>query len=366
MSAFCEPDTTTSMPQASCSSGIAPSDEIASTTHRTPRCLALAPRSRGRRRRRRSRSPHACRRAPSRRRTRRAARPRPRASASRPTRTAARRPRSRSGARSGSNARRNGPPRRRARGRRERQVRDGGLHRAAAGRGQAGPRRSASGRPPAAVRARARARPELGPAVVDERLGHRSLHLRRNRRRAGCHQVAGLGHSSEGTGPPRSRSVQREQDGDERIRDDGARSGDGAEHAQQSLLVRRLDADGDEQIPRLGVATACVPSPVTRSSSPSSVPAGTSTRTARSHSNRPAPSHRADGRACTRRSHGTSHTAPGAGSRRRRPRFCPGRRSRRMRPERFPGHRPSRGRLDIRSAPCSGRRAGLPWPYPRR
>ena len=59
MSAFCEPETTTSIPQASVSSGTAPSDETASTTSDrvADRRLDRA----ARRRRRRSRSRTACR-----------------------------------------------------------------------------------------------------------------------------------------------------------------------------------------------------------------------------------------------------------------------------------------------------------------
>ena len=43
MSAFCEPDTATSMPQASVSSGTAPSDETASTQTAASGTAALIP-----------------------------------------------------------------------------------------------------------------------------------------------------------------------------------------------------------------------------------------------------------------------------------------------------------------------------------
>jgi hypothetical protein len=42
MSAFCEPETTTSIPHASVSSGTAPSDETPSTTTRAPASFATA------------------------------------------------------------------------------------------------------------------------------------------------------------------------------------------------------------------------------------------------------------------------------------------------------------------------------------
>ena len=45
ISAFCEPETTTSIPQASVSSGTAPSDEIASTTSRASPTASLTART---------------------------------------------------------------------------------------------------------------------------------------------------------------------------------------------------------------------------------------------------------------------------------------------------------------------------------
>ena len=106
------------------------------------------------------------------------------------------------------------------------EVRDGGLHRAAAGRGEqdrVAPRAEDLRQP---CEHPLEHGPELGAAVIDEGLGHRRLHLRRNRRRTGRHQITGLGHSSEGSGPPRRRSVQGDQDGDEGSRDGGARGGE--------------------------------------------------------------------------------------------------------------------------------------------